>query len=77
VGVVFDRARHKRRRSLVNARNLMFASSDHLARALAAFASGRGDFADHLIREHARAAGCSAVATFDIVLLKEQGFSAP
>jgi predicted nucleic-acid-binding protein len=64
-------------RSLLAARNVAFASSDHLARALAAFASGQGDFADYLIREHARAAGCSAVATFDGVLLKEQGFSAP
>ena len=64
-------------RTLLTARNVAFASADQLARALDAFASGRGDFADYLIREHARAAGCTAVVTFDRTLLKEPGFVAP
>ena len=46
-------------------------------RALAAFASGRGDFADYLIRERALAAGAAAVATFDGPLLAETGFIHP
>lgn len=43
-------------------------------RALSAYERGRGDFADYLIREHARGAGCDGVATFDKVLLKEPTF---
>ena len=34
----------------------------------------RGNFADYLLREHARAADCDTVATFDTVLVKEHGF---
>ncbi len=62
---------------LVHARHLAFATPDVLARALAAFSSGKGDFADYLIREHAIAAGCDAVATFDRALLRERGFVKP
>ena len=61
---------------LLRAGNLAFASSERLARALEAYEAGRGDFADYLIREHARASGCEAVATFDGDLLKEPGFVA-
>lgn len=61
---------------LLRARNLAFASSERLARALEAYDAGLGDFADYLIREHARASGCEAVATFDGDLLKEPGFVA-
>lgn len=46
-------------------------------RALNAYERGRADFADYLIREHARRAGCDNVATFDKALLKEPGFIAP
>lgn len=60
--------------NLLRARNLAFSSSDRLARALEAYKAGLGDFADYLIREHARASGCEAVATFDSDLLKEPGF---
>jgi predicted nucleic-acid-binding protein len=42
-----------------------------------AFAAGRGDFADYVMRESARAAGCHEVATFDRALLREPGFIAP
>jgi predicted nucleic-acid-binding protein len=56
---------------------VVFSSSDQLTRALEAYTSGKGDFADSLIREHARAAGADTVATFDRSLLKERGFSRP
>jgi predicted nucleic-acid-binding protein len=62
---------------LLHARHLSFRAPDLLARALAAFASGKGDFADYVIREHSVAAGCEAVATFDRALLEESGFVKP
>lgn len=64
-------------RDLVRAKHLEFATVDLLARAVEAFAQGKGDFADYVIREHARAAGYELVATFDRALLREQGFAAP
>jgi predicted nucleic-acid-binding protein len=63
-------------RNLLRARHLSFTAADQLIRALEAYEAGKGDFADYLIREHARAAGCEDVATFDRVLLKERGFVA-
>lgn len=63
--------------SLLSTKHLAFAAPERLTRALAAFAAGRGDFADYLIREHARVAGCEAVVTFDQALLREDGFRAP
>jgi predicted nucleic-acid-binding protein len=62
---------------LVQARQLAFADSERVRRATDAYVSGGGDFADYLIREHARDAGCSAVATFDRALLKEHLFVSP
>jgi len=62
---------------LLRARGVVFSSSDRLARALQAYASSKGDFADYLIREHATAAGADTVATFDRALLKQAGFSKP
>ncbi len=62
---------------LVRAKNVVFTSTDRLARALDSYHSGGGDFADSLIREHARAAGADTVATFDRALLAERGFSNP
>ena len=64
-------------RDLLHAKHLAFASPDELTRALDAFVRGKGDFADYLIREHARTAGCSAVLTFDRALLAEKGYAAP
>ena len=64
-------------RELLRARHLTFDAPDHLVRALDAFLHGKGDFADYLIREQGRAAGCEAVATFDRALLKERGFITP
>ncbi len=62
---------------LLRASHLTFVSTERLAGALEAYDAGRGGFADYLIREHARAHGCEAVATFDGDLLKEPGFVAP
>jgi predicted nucleic-acid-binding protein len=64
-------------RKVVHARQLTFRASDILVRALEAYADGKGDFADYLIREDAVAAGCDSVATFDKALLKEPGFARP
>ncbi len=63
-------------RNLLRARHVTFSAADQLIRALEAYESGKGDFADYLIREHARAADCDQVATFDRVLLRERGFVA-
>jgi len=74
----FDRADIARTlRSMIAARQLMFDSADRLLRALSAFQAGRGDLADYVIREHARAAGADAVLTFDKALLKDTMFVAP
>ena len=62
---------------LLKATHLSFRDVDGLARALDGFSAGKGDFADYVIKEHARAAGCERVATFDRALLKEEGFVAP
>ncbi len=62
---------------LLHARHLTFASADLLVRALASFASGKGDFADYVIQQQATAAGCTTVTTFDRALLKEGGFRRP
>jgi predicted nucleic-acid-binding protein len=61
-------------RELLSARQLRFDSSDRLSRALKAYTLGKGDFADYLIREQARASGCQAVATFDSDLFPDQSF---
>ena len=62
---------------LLKARHLQFSDHGSLSRALESFLAGKGDFADYVIREQARAAGCDEVATFDRALLNEQGFTAP
>lgn len=64
-------------RKLLHSRQLTFRASDVLVRALEAYAAGKGDFADYVIREDAAAAGCDSVATFDKALLKEAGFARP
>jgi len=62
---------------LTGARQLRFISSDNILRAIGAYESGKGDFADYLIREHAAAAGCESVATFDKKLHGEAMFVSP
>jgi len=64
-------------RELYTARHLSFASPDRVARALSAFESGRGDFADYLIREQSRDHGSEAVVTFDRRILGDLGFEEP
>ena len=59
---------------LLRARHLTFTSLERLFAALESYHAGNGDFADYLIREHSRAEGCEAVATFDGDLLEEAGF---
>lgn len=63
--------------SLLRSPQLEFEHADDVRAALEAHRSGRGDFADYVIRERARRNGCEAVATFDKTLLKERGFVAP
>ena len=62
---------------LLGVRQLVFGESDAVGNALEAYAEGKGDFADYLIREQAIAAGCDDVVTFDRELLKETGFAMP
>lgn len=64
-------------RRLLGARGVAVRSFDRLGAALDAYEQRRGDFADYLIREEARAEGCEAVATFDRALLRDEGFVAP
>jgi predicted nucleic-acid-binding protein len=64
-------------RKLVAARQLQFDSTDNILRAISAYETSKGDFADYLIREHARAAGCETVVTFDKALHGDAGFAAP
>ena len=64
-------------RDLLRARHLTFSAPERLARALAAYQAGPGHFADYIIREHATAAACKTVVTFDRALLKDRGFVAP
>lgn len=42
--------------------------------ALAAYRAGKGDFADYLIREQAKAAGATEVVSFDKAIKGEAGF---
>ena len=62
---------------LLRARHLTFTSLERLFAALESYHAGNGDFADYLIREHSRAEGCEAVATFDGDLLEEPVFIKP
>jgi len=62
---------------LLKAKQLTFAAPDSLSRALGAYAGGRGDFSDYLIREDALLAGCDRVATFDRALLRDRDFVEP
>ncbi len=63
-------------KGLLRAAQLEIESVDIAHRALADFESGKGDFADYVIRESAVAAGCESVATFDKALQREPGFVA-
>ena len=64
-------------RRLRGARDVVFRSNEEFERAVEAYENGPGGFADYLIRETSRGAGCKVVYTFDGDLLEEQGYEAP
>ena len=64
-------------RQLVGAEELAFESADRVVRALHAFEQGAAGFADYLIGERARDAGCTEVYTFDQKLLRGSLFAGP
>jgi predicted nucleic-acid-binding protein len=64
-------------RQLVGAEELTFESADRVVRALHAFEQGAAGFADYLIGEHARDAGCREVYTFDQKLLRDAPYVRP
>ncbi len=64
-------------RQLAEVQELVFDSTDRIVRALRAFEKGKGGFADYLIAEGARDAGCTLVVTLDGALHADGGFSPP
>lgn len=62
-------------RQLTEVRELAFESTDRVVRALRSFERGSGGFADYLIAERARDAGCASVVTFDRALHADAGFA--
>jgi len=56
---------------------MSFQNTTGLRNAITAYKSGRGDFADYLIRERGVENGCQMVVTFDKALLNEPGFIEP
>lgn len=55
-------------------RTFSFSDRDRLYRALAKYASQRGDFSDYLIGLHAADAGCDTTLTFDRALKTDADF---
>jgi predicted nucleic-acid-binding protein len=64
-------------KKLINARHLTFRSTERVQQAVDAYAAGKGDFADYLIRADALDAGCDTVVTFDRALHREKDFRTP
>jgi len=64
-------------RRLTEVEELVFESTDRVVRALRSYERGRGGFADYLIAERARDAGCASMVTFDRALHAEGGFVPP
>lgn len=62
---------------LLNARHVTFRSTERVQQAVDAYAAGKGDVADYLIRADALDAGCETVVTFDRALLQDEGFRTP
>ncbi|MFT5143547.1 MAG: putative nucleic-acid-binding protein [Rhodothermales bacterium] len=54
-----------------------FERADVFSRAIADYASGKGDFSDYLIAGGATASGCDRIATFDRHLLEYPRFFEP
>jgi predicted nucleic-acid-binding protein len=63
-------------RQLTEVEELELESTDRVVRALRSFQEGKGGFADYLIAERAKDAGCASVATFDKALHTDSGFAA-
>jgi predicted nucleic-acid-binding protein len=59
---------------LIRTELVVLADAAIVERALEAYRQGKGDFADYVVREHARAADAVEVATFDRSLKGEDGF---
>jgi len=53
---------------------IIVADASIIDRALTAYRNGKGDFADYIVREQARASDADEVATFDRALKGEVGF---
>lgn len=64
-------------RALLEAEHLVFESTDRLRRALVRYQGGVAGFADYLIDERGRDAGCATLVTFDRALLGEPGVVEP
>lgn len=64
-------------KQVLAARQLVFDATDRTSHALDALEAGSGDLADYVNLEHAKAAGCDGVVTFDKALLTETFFRAP
>lgn len=64
-------------RALLKARQVVVEGIDAVRRALDAYAGGQADFADYVILECARSAGCARFATFDTELLAQPGAFEP
>lgn len=64
-------------RELLRVREATIEAEDAVRRAMDRYATGGGDLADHLLLEHAVAAGCSRVATFDRKLAGRPPFVEP
>lgn len=60
---------------LLHSSNVESENADTVERALAAFVSGKADFADYLIAEVNRASGCSTTLTFDRKAAKHSAFT--
>ena len=63
--------------SLLAARQVVIEGADRVRTALDTYARGAADFADYLILEFGRAAGCERFATFDADLLEQPDVVAP
>lgn len=64
-------------RKLIHACHVTLRSTSKITRAADGYGTGRGGFADYLIRAVAWDAGCEAVVTFDRKLHKEPNFRSP
>jgi predicted nucleic-acid-binding protein len=62
---------------LLGASDFAVGEREVVARAVAGWDAGAGDFAEYLFKEQAMAAGATTFATFDTAVQGEAGFSSP